>query len=286
MNNYFFKKEEVIGLLNKIQKDLKDKNKILNKAFELDYKEWEIKIQIEKLIKIVENIKEQKYLPKFSKQEIVDGIGKIVLVNSSNPYMIFNFILSSIYTNNKVTVILEEKMIASNIVLIELIKKSMEDLKYDSNIVNYKEVTNKEEVISYQDDFDLLYYLGNKEEYLKFIKRIHIDSKYENFGELYIYVDDKDFKEEVIDIDKFAYINEIKVYYFNTDFENSLETINKCNNVNKTSIIFTKRIDKAYEFIKKVKTERVYINQKPDEEFIYNIDMNNLVFCKKIILKK
>ena len=116
MNNYFFKKEEVIGLLNKIQKDLKDKNKILNKAFELDYKEWEIKIQIEKLIKIVEKIKEQKYLPKFSKQEIVDGIGKIVLVNSSNPYMIFNFILSSIYTNNKVTVILEEKMIASNIV--------------------------------------------------------------------------------------------------------------------------------------------------------------------------
>ena len=93
-------------------------------------------------------------------------------------------------------------------------------------------------------------------------------------------------KEEVIDIDKFAYINEIKVYYFNTDFENSLDTINKCNNVNKTSIIFTKRIDKAYEFIKKVKTERVYINQKPDEEFIYNIDMNNLVFCKKIILKK
>ena len=270
MNNYFFKKEKVIELLSKIQKDLKDKSKILNKAFELDDKEWEIKIQTEKLIKIVENIKEQKYLPKFSKQEIVDGIGKIALVNSSNPYMIFDFILSSIYTNNKVTVILEEKMLASNIVLIELIKKSMEDLKYDSNIVNYIEVTNKEEVISYQDEFDLLYYLGNKEEYLNFIKRIHIDSKFENFGELYIYVDDKDFKKQVIDIDKFAFTNEIKVYYFNTNFENSLEQINKKNNINKTSIIFTKKIDKAYEFIKNVKTERVYINEKPDEEFIYN----------------
>ena len=138
MNNYFFKKEKVIELLNKIQKDLKDKSKILDKAFELDYKEWEIKVEKEKLIKIVENVKEQKYLPKFSKQEIVDGIGKIALVNSSNPYMIFNFILSSIYTNNMVTVILEEKMLASNIAIIELIRKSMEDLKYDSNIVSYK----------------------------------------------------------------------------------------------------------------------------------------------------
>lgn len=286
MNNYFFKQEKVIELLSKIQKDLKEKSKILNKAFELDYKEWEIKIQIEKLTKIIENIKNQEYLPKFSKQEIVDGIGKIALVNSSNPYMIFNFILSSIYTNNKVTVILEEKMIASNIALIELIKKSMDELKYDSSIVNYKEVTNKEEIISYQDDFDLLYYLGNKEEYLKFIKRIHIDSKFENFGELYIYVDNKDFKDQIINIDKFAYINEIKVYYFNTDFENSVEIINKGNNINKTSIIFTKNIEKAYEFVKKVKTERVYINEEPDEGFIYNINMNNLVFNKKIILKK
>lgn len=286
MNNYFFKKEKVIELLNKIQKDLKEKKKILNKAFELDYKEWEIKVETEKLIKIVENLKQQDYLPKFSKQEIIDGIGKIVLVNSSNTYMIFNFILSSIYTNNKVTIILEEKMLASNKTLIELIRKSMEDLKYDSNIVNYKEVINKEEIISYQDDFDLLYYLGNKEEYLNFIKRIHIDSKFENFGELYIYVDNKDFKEQIINIDKFAYRNEIKVYYFNTNFENSVEIINKVNNINKTSIIFTKNIEKAYEFVKKVKTERVYINEEPDEEFIYNVNLKNLIFHKKIMLKK
>lgn len=286
MNNYFFKKEKVIELLNKIQKDLKDKNKILKKAFELDYKEWEIKIENEKLIKIVENIKSQEYLPKFSKQEIVDGIGKIALVNSSNPYIIFNFILSSIYTNNKVTVILEDKMLASNITIIELVKKSLEELKYDSNIINYKEVTNKEEIISSQDEYDLLYYLGNKEEYLNFIKRIHIDSKFENFGELYIYVDNKEFKEQVINIDKFAYMNEIKVYYFNTDFENSVDIINQKNNINKTSIIFTKNIEKAYEFVKKVKAERVYINEEPDEEFIYNINMNNLVFNKQIMLKK
>ena len=60
MNNYFFKQEKVIELLSKIQKDLKEKKKVLNKAFEIDYKEWEIKVEIEKLLNVVENIKEQK----------------------------------------------------------------------------------------------------------------------------------------------------------------------------------------------------------------------------------
>ena len=286
MNNYFFKKEKVIELLNLIQKDLKDKSKILQKAFDADYRKWEIKVDIEKLIKIVDNIKLQEYLPKFSKQEIVDGIGKVALVNTTNTYMIFNFILSCIYTNNKPCIILEDKLIASNKAIIELVKKSLDSLKYDSNIIEDKEVLSKEEIILSQDDYDLIYYLGNKEEYLNFIKRIHVDSKFENFGELYVYVDSNDFKDKLINIDKFAYRNEIKVHYYSAEFDETVSLINKGNNVNKTSIIFTKNIEKAYEFVKQIKSEKIYINEEPDEEFIYNINQNNLVFSKEIILKK
>ena len=42
MNNYFFKKELVLELLNQIQKDLNSKKQIIQKAFEIDYKKWEI----------------------------------------------------------------------------------------------------------------------------------------------------------------------------------------------------------------------------------------------------
>ena len=286
MNNYFFKKENVVELLNQIQKDLKEKTKILQKAFDIDLEKWETKVEIEKLIQIIENVKKQEYLPKFSKQEIVDGIGRIALVNFSNTYIMFNFILSCIYTNNKANIILENKNLASNKALIELIKKSFETFNYDSNIIQYKEVTKKEEILLNQEEYDLIYYLGNKEEYLEFSKRIHIDSKFENFGELYIYVDNNDFKNELINIDKFAYENEIKVYYFNTDFEKTVNSINRYNNINKISIIFTKDIEKAYEFVKKIKAEKIYINEEPREEFIYSINQNNLVFNKKIMLKK
>lgn len=284
MSNYFFKKEKVLELLNKIQKDLKNKKHIIQKAFDLDYKKWETKIEIEQLIKIIDNIKNEEYLPKFTKQEIIDGLGKIALVNTTNPYMIFSFILYCIYTNNKFCIMLEEKLLASNKAIIELIRKCFEDLKYDLDIINYKEVINKEEIIQIQDDFDLIYYLGNKEEYLNFSKRIHIDSKFENFGEIYVYIDGEDFKDEIINIDKYAYKNELKVCYYKANLEESINLINKCNNINKISIIFTKNIDIAYEFIKKIKSEKIYINKNP-EEIIYSINQNNIIFRKNIIFK-
>lgn len=287
MNSYFFKKEKVVEILNEIQKKLNDKSNVLEKAFDIDYKKWEVKIEIEQLIKIVEKVKKQEYLPKFSKQEIIDGIGKIALVNTTNPYIIFNFVLSCICTNNKACIILENKFIATNIAIIECVKKVLEDLKYESNLVEYKEVLKKEEIIQNQEEYDLIYYVGNKEEYLNFIKRIHIDSKFENFGEIYVYVDNKEvFKDKLFEIDMLAYKNELKVYYYDTNLENSVNLINKGNNINKISIIFTDNIENAYEFVKKIKAEKIYINEKPEAYSMYNINNNNLIFKKVIVLKK
>lgn len=284
MNYYFLKKESALEIIEKIEKNLIKNKKNLQKAFDLDYKEWEIKISFEKLIELIAKIKEKEYLPKFTKQEIVSGVGKIVLITNQNPYLIFNFCLNAIYTNNYVDVMLEEKMLATNKVLLEIVKKSIEELKLDSNIINYLEAS-KNEIVSKQDDYDILYYFGNKKEYIDFSKRIHIDSKFENFGEMYIYIEDNIFEDILKEIDKFAYINEIKVNYFENELEKNIEQINKKNNINKISVIFTKNIDNAYKFIKYVKSENVFINLNPIEFFKYDVDINKLVFKKKIYIK-
>lgn len=284
MNYYFLKKESALEIIEKIEKNLIKNKKNLQKAFDLDYKEWEIKISFEKLIELIAKIKEKEYLPKFTKQEIVSGVGKIVLITNQNPYLIFNFCLNAIYTNNYVDVMLEEKMLATNKVLLEIVKKSIEELKLDSNIINYLEA-HKNEIVSKQDDYDILYYFGNKKEYIDFSKRIHIDSKFENFGEMYIYIEDNIFEDILKEIDKFAYINEIKVNYFENELEKNIEQINKKNNINKISVIFTKNIDNAYKFIKYVKSENVFINLNPIEFFKYDVDINKLVFKKKIYIK-
>ena len=58
------------------------------------------------------------------------------------------------------------------------------------------------------------------------------------------------FKEELLNIDKYANRNELNVVYYKSNLEESLNSINRCNNINKVSIIFTKKIESAYEFIK------------------------------------
>ena len=286
MNNYLFKKEKVLALFEKIKKELLTGRKTIEKGFELDLKEWEIKIEFDKIISILESMKEKEYLPLFTKEKIVDGLGKIGLVSNGNPYLIFEFILSCLYTNNKVRVVLTDKMLASNRVLIECIIKVLKKEKCDEDTVSFIEVVSKDKVIGIQDEFDVLYYFGNKEEYLNYTKRLHIDSIFENFGEMYVYVDSKDFKEFLLEIDKFAYINEIKVNYYTESLEIVEKQVNNRNNINKISVIFTKNIEKAYEFIKLIKTENVYININPCEYVSFSTKLNNLVYSKKIIIKK
>lgn len=285
MNKYLFRKEKVLELFGKIEKKLIDNKKNLEKGFKLDKDEWDTVIEFDKFINLIKSIREKEYLPVFSKEKIVDGIGKICLVSQGNPYLNFNFILSCLYTNNKVKVVLTDKLLASNKVIIECVKKVIEEEKLDEDTVDYLELVSKDKIISLQDEFDLLYYFGNKEEYLNFTKRLHIDSKFENFGEMYVYVDSKDFKEYLMDIDKFCFINEIKVKYFNEDLDNVSKDINYKNNINKISVIFTKDINKAYEFIKKIKTENVYVNINPCEYIKFETNLNNLVYSKNIIIK-
>ena len=285
MNNYMFKKEKVLNLFDKIKEEFIKGKKVLEKGFDLDLKEWDIKIEFEKVIQIIDNMKNNEYLPVFSKEKIVDGVGRIGLVSNGNPYLILNFVLSCIYTNNKVDVILRDKMLASNKVLLECIIKVFKNEKLDLNTVTFTEVVSKDKVIGMQDGYDLLYYFGNKEEYINYSKRLHIDSKFENFGEMYVYIDSEEFKSYLLEIDKFAYINEIKVNYYTESLDKASKRINNKNNINKISVIFTKNIEKAYEFIKTIKSENVYININPCEDIKFETNLNNLVYSKNVIIK-
>lgn len=285
MNNYMFKKEKVLNLFDKIKEEFIKGKKVLEKGFDLDLKEWDIKIEFEKVIQIIDNMKNNEYLPVFSKEKIIDGIGRIGLVSNGNPYLILNFVLSCIYTNNKVDVILTDKMLASNKILLECIIKVFKNEKLDLNTVTFTEVVSKDKVIGMQDGYDLLYYFGNKEEYINYSKRLHIDSKFENFGEMYVYIDSEEFKRYLLEIDKFAYINEIKVNYYTESLDKASKRINNKNNINKISVIFTKNIEKAYEFIKTIKSENVYININPCEDIKFETNLNNLVYSKNVIIK-
>lgn len=283
MNNYYFKKKKVDEILDKIKSGLIKDKKIIEDAFKLDYKEWEYEVNFEKIIGQIDFIKEKEYLPKFSKEKIVDGFGKIALVCNQNPYIIFNFVLSCIYTNNKAEIVLENKMIATNKILLESVKKTLKSVKVEDDTVTYIELNNSEDIVSKQDDYDLIYYCGNKSTYLNFTKRIHIDSKFEEFGEINLYTDSEEYKDYIVEIDKWAYLNEIKVNFYNLSLDETIKEMNKLNNIDKITVIFSKDLDKIAKFIKDVKTGKVYVNRSPITEYKFETDLNNLVYTKKVV---
>lgn len=282
MNNFYFNKEETHKLLNEIKSTFINNKNIIQKAINLDYEEWEYKIDFDILIHEIELIKNKEYLPVFSKEKVVDGFGKIVLISNQNPYLIFNFILSAIYTNNKVEIVLENKMLATNRTIIELLLKVLNENKVDENTVTYIELINKDEIISKLENYDLLYYFGNKFEYLNFIRRINIDSIFEEFGEINVYSDSKEFKKEIIEIDKWAYLNEIRVNIYNGNLQDDIKQINNLNTINKMAIIFSKDMNKIKRFVKEVKAQNVYVNISSIDEYIPETTLENLVYSKKV----
>ena len=277
-------KKNKIQIIEEIKQNLiKDKNK-LNEAFLIDKKQWEIEIKFEKIIEQIELVKRKEFLLKLTKEEIIDGIGKIALVEVNNPYKILNFVVSCIYTNNKVEVFLEKRHITTNKAILEIIKETIQKLKLPPDTVEFKEKQHLSKIVEEQEKFDLIYYVGNKENYLNFIKRLHVETIYENFGEIDVYIDSKDFKEEFMEMDKFAYYNGFEINYYTQSLEETAKSMNYNNNINKISAIFTKEIDNAYEFIKNIKSENIYINVNPCDYINYDTKLDNLVYSKKIFL--
>ena len=282
MNNYFFKREKVVELLDYIKKEFVSDKSLIERAFNMDYEDWEFDMDFNILLDQIENIKKQKYLPVFSKEKVVDGLGKIALVCNQNPYLIFNFVLSCIYTNNKVEVVLGNKMLATNKIILEVLKKVLDEQKVEFGTVSYIELSNQDDIISKQDNYDLIYYFGNKNSYINFVKRLHIDSRFEECGIINLYSDSKDFKETLVEIDKWAYLNEIKINFYNKDIEEAIKEINKYNSLGKMTIIISKDFDKITKFIREVKTENIYVNTNPVSKYKYETDLNNLVYTKNI----
>ena len=281
-------KDELIKVLEEIKNNFKNKKDIFQKAVKLDIDEWEYETNLDDLIDTIDSLKEKEYLLKKSKKEIVTGIGKVAILNSFNPISNLIAIISLIRTGNKPTLLLDDKILATNKVMIELINDSLKNSKV-KGAKDYKveliQIKKPEDFIGYETKFDLLMFIGSFYEYQKFIKRIDIRSVLISFGEISIYVDAQDEFEKVLaDISKYAYKNEIKIKYYNGDLKEAIKEINEIQNISKTVAIFTKNIDQAFEFVGDIKAENIFINKDPLKDLAIDINEEDLVIRKRIIL--
>lgn len=250
-----------------------NKDKIMN-IINLEKEKWDYKIDYNKLLNIFEKYEIKNNPLSYTSDEIKTGIGKVAIINQYNPYSILTMCLVCIRTNNNATFFLSDKLLGINSIIVELSKKHVDNL-------NYINSNGYELFYQNQSNFDSVIYFGNKFEYIEFSKRLKIKSIFENSNEIFVYIDNRDFKEEFIDIDKFAYYNDINIRYYSDNYENSVNKINDFGII-KRAAIYTKDKNRAFDFLQKIKAEKVYVNTNPCKDIEYDFDENKVMYIKKI----
>ena len=281
-------KEDINKLLDEIKDNFKSKKSTFEKAVKLDIDEWEYETSLDDVLSTIDSLKEKEYLLKKSKREIVIGHGKVAILNSFNPISNLKAILSLVRTGNRPSLFVDEKLLATNKIMVEIINNALDNSKI-KGAKEYKveliEINKIEDFISFENKYNLALFIGSFYEYQKFIKRINIKSVFVSFGEISIYVDaQEEFEKILAEISKYAYNNEIKIKYYNGDLKEAIKEINDMQNISKTVAIFTKNIDQAFEFVEDIKSENIYINKDPLKDLSIDINEENLVIRKRIIL--
>ena len=223
-------------------------------------------------------------LPSFSAQKIKDGFGNIAVMYNGDPYVTLKMLISSLRTHNNV-VFFTKNFKTLNDLLIESINIVTKELKYTERIAVLQTNFSKNDIIKKQNGFNLLVYIGNKRDFQTVSKQLNIPSVFRGYGSIDVFIDDKSYKETLLDIDDFAYENNIKVnYFYNTDIDETIAYINKYN-LNDCFAVFTKNSELAYKFINSIKSKNIFINKNPFVNYEFDLNENQLVYTKNISMK-
>lgn len=252
-----------------------NKNKsLIEEAIKLDFKQWDYEFKFQDILDVIaEN--ENKKIEKVQEKQVNSCLKNIAVIGKIDPKALINLIVKFSKIDINVTFYLKEKLLATNKAILTSI---------NTEKIKYQQIKSVDEFYKKQDEHDICLYLGNKKEYLNFTKRLNILSIYQNYGEIYVFLENKEFKSQMLDLEKYAYINDIEIKYYLADYKLALEQINSIGPVNIVGI-YSKDAENAYSMANEIYSENVYINVDLIKKYKIDFDIEKLIFKKKIVYK-
>ena len=282
-SEYRFKADVVKNILSEFKTEFKKSN--FEKAVLIDKKKHPVFINFDKMSQIIDcQINNNKFSVKFTPENIVDGYGNIVVAYNGNPYITLKLALMALRTHNNI-IFFSQKYYAVNSIIIQTLNNVCKKLKYTDEIglIEFSEI---DKIVPNQFLFDLMIYIGDKREFQKIKRKISLPVIFDGYNYVDVFVESKDFKEVLLDIDKFANQNDIIINYFdNTSHEETFSFINKYE-ISDCFVLLSKNTETIYKFMSHIKVKKFYINQNPFENYEFEFDEKDLVYNKKIFLKK
>jgi gamma-glutamyl phosphate reductase len=273
-------------IFSNIKKRIESSVGILHNSIEQDNKKYFEKFEYSKLLQTIDRANHEDWIMnKNTKTFMYYGIGNIGVCFKGTTDLVLYLLLKALKTNNNIIFFEENEIHKTSQVLIDIVNEECEKCNYNVcfRIIKYSKIT---ELCNDVDNFNMFIFINKTQEYLKFSSKVQNGMKIicSNYGTMDFYLDDKDLKDTLLEMDEYVYNNNIELEIYKD--KNVEDAVKKINNRKKNycAIIFTKNKENAYYFIKNVKAERIFINKNPASEYNFELSDEELTLCKRIYI--
>lgn len=238
-----------------------------------------------KIISILNQLNKEGYIMERNTRDVVyDGLGNIGVFYNGQPEIFLYMTLKALKTHNNITFFEEDEIHRTTKILLDIINRICKKNEYDISI-NIKRFEELSEIYEYKDNIDKYIFINKYENYIDFTNKIrNKEIIYSSYGTMTLYLDDKNLRDTLMEIDEFVFKNNINQDLVKGD--NIIEIVEKINsNIdNFCTVIFTKDSKKACYFIENIKSKNIFVNKNPDKDYVFSIDDNELTMRKKIYI--
>jgi len=246
-------------ILQGIRKALKENEKYIKEANNIDLNHWKKVVEIEKLQEVVD-----KYLQ--TEEECNnDEMEKLIVNYYGNPYLTVSLCMQAILNHKILLLENSDYMLGVNTIVIDIINEVLKENKIQNLIYKVMRISTQD-IEKVKAAGIRVVIIGARNNLYKYKKDFNY--KFFSYNNYNIYCENEELEELKTQIYKFAYENlyEMEVLYEKTPQE-AISAMNK--NVDDISVVLTKNTAAKEQYKNQIKTEGLYINTNPfgKEEF-------------------
>ena len=282
-SKYTLKANIVKDILLEYKKQM-NKEETFNQAIEIDKKHHPVHITHQKVLEVIDEFIElDKLNVKYTPNTIVDGFGNLAVSYNGDPYITLRLLLMAFRTHNNI-VFFSKKYYAINTKIVETLNMVAKKKGYAEKISMVEFDVIDGVIANLQTFFNKMIFVGDKRDYVQMKKKFVIPTIYAGLGNIDVFIENKSFKDLLLDINEYARENNIKInYYDDTQVEDTLVFINRFE-LTDCFVLLSKNTDMIYKFISEVKAKNIYINKNPFIDYKLTITEKDLTYTKNIIM--
>lgn len=218
------------NLLNKLIKRIKEEEKNIYKANQIDRSHYKMKININRLLQISKSLKEKDI------GEFIDE--HVIITHNGNPYVTYILAVKAICSNTNIEICVNETMLGTNCVIVKMIEEVLKELKIKVHVAIIRNLDI--EILKNIQDTKVIV-LQDKAQYSKLLRAKVSNVVYRPIYNVELYIDDEEFEDIKQDIIQYCDENFIEIEIYDAeDIEEAIEQL-QADNEGEYALILTKQ---------------------------------------------